>query len=140
MGVIGKKVLKLIPGFVRLPNYVINFSLGSKGGDLPLTVVKKPSKSSVTLSGTTIKTKGLKFSGQEIELDDKGAQVVAELADLLLRSPEIRRIRIEGSGDETLSLSRGLLIKQRLSDAGVEDERVDAQGGGGRSIKITVLP
>lgn len=102
-----------------------------------VTLMQKPATASVSVRGTSISAKAIKFVGNSTDLDAAGAQAVAELADLLLTQTQIN-IRIQGYGDDAVALSRALLVKQRLVDAGVPEGRIDALGGGTGRLVITI--
>ena len=104
-----------------------------------LTLAKRPVKSSVLQRGDRLLVPTLRFVNDTTELQDGGDLVLSELADLLLRDDSIRRIRIQAPGSGAVSLTRGLLLKQRLVDAGVEDARIEALGGPGRQVMISVV-
>jgi outer membrane protein OmpA-like peptidoglycan-associated protein len=107
---------------------------------LELALMPKPAKAGVVVRGTNIAAPAVKFAGDSTDLDAPASAQLAEVADLLLRSPDIRRVRIEGSGDDALALTRALMIKQRLVDLGVEETRLEATGGsGGARVKLTVV-
>ena len=105
---------------------------------LEIAVLARPASPTVSLSGNEIRARDLKFQGTSTELDRAAAQSVAELADLLLSRPDLR-VQIQGYGDDALSLSRSLLVKQRLVDAGVPDGRLAAIGGGQGRMLILVV-
>jgi hypothetical protein len=107
---------------------------------LELSVMARPAKASVSVRGGAISAPLVKFAGDATELDAPASAQLAEVADLLLRSPELRRVRIEGSGDDALALTRALMIKQRLVDLGVDETRLDATGGsGGARVKLVLV-
>ena len=106
---------------------------------LDITLMQKPLKPSVTVRGQTVVAPGLVFLGTSTDLDVSASQSIAELGDLLLTRSDLN-IRVQGYGDDAVALSRALLIKQRLIDAGVPDSRVEAVGGGKSRVVITVLP
>lgn len=102
----------------------------------PLTA--RPGRSGVLVRGTTIRVRGVSFDGDSAEPTAASAPVLAELADLLLGSSEIHRIQVQAPGGEGISLTRGLRIKQRLVDLGVDPGRVEALSGGGQ-LKVTIV-
>lgn len=107
-------------------------------------LAKKPARSSVTLKGDTIRIKGhLKFDKNTGKIDEKSAVIVTEIADLILRNPQIRKVRIFGSasgasGDTMVALARALNIKHSLVNAGVAPERIEAVGGEQPRVLIKV--
>jgi outer membrane protein OmpA-like peptidoglycan-associated protein len=102
-------------------------------------LLARPSPSGVSMRGAEIKVKNLSFAPESTDLSGAAAQAVAELADLLLRDPSLRRVRIQGDGGESLALPRALAVKQRLVDAGVPDTRVEAGTDPAPKLKITVV-
>ncbi len=104
-----------------------------------VALLSKPTKGTVRRTGSQITGRALRFDGATADLTREGNLAVAELADLLLRSPDIRRVRIQGNGGEQLALTRALTIKQRLVDAGVSDARLEAVGEPSGRVKLTIL-
>lgn len=103
-----------------------------------ITAPERPSKPNVEVRGSAIRADGLTFEGDSTDLSSAGAQILAELADLLLRRPELR-IRLQAPGSASLALTRSLLLKQELTHAGVDESRVEAVGGGGRKLVIAIV-
>jgi OmpA-OmpF porin, OOP family len=122
--------------FVRVGKVSVKARQASQ---LDVTVMPKPTTPTVKIAGTSIQARSIKFEGESTEFSFASAQSVAELADLLLSRPELR-IRVQGYGKDTVSLSRGLLIKQRLVDAGVAESRVEASSGATGRVAVTILP
>ncbi len=120
--------------FVRLSKAALE---ARTTGTLDLTLIQKPIEPRISVTGQTIVAKNLKFVGATTELDDAGAESVAEIADLMLTRTDMS-IRIQGYGDDAVALSRALLIKQRLVDAGVPESRLEAIGGGRSRVAITI--
>ncbi len=102
-----------------------------------IALVLRPSKPSIQLKGKEIRAKDLKFAADSAELSPEAAPAVAELADLLLRTPTMR-VRIQGDGGDALALTRALALKQRLVEAGVPDARVEAASEPAKSVTLTV--
>jgi OmpA-OmpF porin, OOP family len=124
-----------------------SFTLPARGTVLrEFVLAKKPEKSAVSLTGDTIAIKTpLTFDKNTGKLDSKSTPVVAQIADLILRSPQIRKIKIFGStsgakGDSMAPLTRALNIKYSLVNAGVAAERIEAVAGDQPKVKITVEP
>ncbi|MBN1653791.1 MAG: carboxypeptidase regulatory-like domain-containing protein [Deltaproteobacteria bacterium] len=107
-------------------------------------MAKRPEQSSVSLKGDSIRIRTpITFDKESGKLSDKSALVVAEIADLILRNPQIRKVKVQGStrdakGDSMVALSRSLNIKHSLVNAGVAPELIEALGGEGPRVKITV--
>ncbi len=112
--------------------------------ELDFVLVGRPEESSVKVDVNEIRlTKRVQFMDGSSQIHSDSALVVAELADLLLRTPNIRRIKIWGpvmrsDKDEIMGLTRALATKQRLVNAGVAPERVQAAGGRDENFKITI--
>jgi hypothetical protein len=107
-------------------------------------LAKRRARSSVTLKGDAIRIKGrLSFDKSTGKISEKSAVIVTEIADLILRNPQIRKVKIFGSvsgatGDTMVALARALNIKHSLVNAGVAPERIEAVGGDQRRVLITV--
>jgi outer membrane protein OmpA-like peptidoglycan-associated protein len=102
-----------------------------------VALLPRPAKSSVERRGNELRVRGLGFASGSAELAPGGAQAVAEVADLLLREPSMRRLRIQADGGDGLAFSRALAIKQRLLDAGVPEARLDAVTEPGSKVSLT---
>jgi len=110
---------------------------------LALTLTPRPGPSRAELRGTDVRLSGsVKFAAGSGDVNAALAPVIADVADLLLRNPQIARVRIEGpidaGGDPMLALTRALSIKQRLVDAGVDASRINAIGGTTKTLKVVV--
>jgi outer membrane protein OmpA-like peptidoglycan-associated protein len=106
---------------------------------MEIALSSKPAKPGVALKGKEIRAAKLKFAKDSAELSPDAAQAVAELADLLLREPSLRRLRIQADGGEGLALTRALAIKQRLVESGVPDIRLEAATESGKTVTLTWL-
>jgi hypothetical protein len=65
---------------------------------------------------------------------------VAELADLLLRKPELGRLVIAAEGAEGLGSSRALTLKQGLVDLGVPEHTLEASSEPASRVTLTLQP
>lgn len=107
-------------------------------------LTQKPVKSALELKNNEIRFKEpIKFAPNSTEISGESVSVVAELSDLMLRSPSVRRIKVWGSSmgakeEANVSLIRALSVKRRLVDAGIAPDRVDAVAGDGPRLKVTV--
>jgi len=107
-------------------------------------LAKKPERSSVILKGDNIRIRArLRFDNSTGKLSEKSAAIVTEVADLILRNPQILKVRVFGSvsgatGDTMVALAQALNIKHALVNAGVAPERIEAVGGDQRRVRITV--
>jgi len=106
---------------------------------LELSLTRRPPRGGIERTGQEIRVEGLRFKTGSVELEPAAALAVAQLADLLLRDPTLKRVRIQGDGGESLALGRALAVKQRLVDAGVPDTRVEAAPEAANKPTITVL-
>jgi outer membrane protein OmpA-like peptidoglycan-associated protein len=110
---------------------------------LALTLTPRTGASRAELRGTEVRLSGsVKFAAGSGDINPTLAPAIADLADLLLRNPQIARVRIEGpidaGGDAMVALTRALSIKQRLIDAGVDANRINAIGGTTKTLKVAV--
>lgn len=78
------------------------------------------------------------FATNSATIEPSSSPLMYEVADVIMRHPEIRKIRIEGHTDnrggsrhnQELSQRRAEAVRSWLLDAGVEASRLDAQGFG----------
>lgn len=102
-------------------------------------LAKKPDKSRVELVKNEIKVKGvIHFATNNASIRPDSEQLVDEVADVLIRNPQIRRVRIEGHTDNRgnahrnleLSRQRAQAVMQYLIKSGVDPSRLEAEGYG----------
>ncbi|MDH5671995.1 MAG: carboxypeptidase regulatory-like domain-containing protein [Myxococcales bacterium] len=105
---------------------------------LSLALAAKPATSGVRKVGDQLVVKALRFSGDSIELPAEAASALAEIADMLLRSPEISKLTIRANGGDELALPRAIAIKQRLVESGVEEDRVEANGESAARVQLSI--
>lgn len=112
--------------------------------NLDLTLAPRAGASRAQLRGTEVKLSGtVRFARGSVEIDATLAPAIADVADLLLRNPQLTQVRIEGpvdagaATDATLALGRALAIKQRLVDSGVDASRLNAIAGTTSRLKVT---
>jgi len=107
---------------------------------LDFALAKKPAVSHVTLKADEISVKGvIHFATNAAEILPDGAQLVDEVADVLVRTPRIKRIRVEGHTDNRGAADKNILLsKQRaaavvayLIKQGIDPSRLDSEGFGG---------
>jgi outer membrane protein OmpA-like peptidoglycan-associated protein len=100
---------------------------------------KKPSVSHVTLGRNEIVIKGtIHFGTNNAELRPDGEQILDEVADVMAKHPEIRKIRVEGHTDNRgapernlqLSKDRAASVVTYLVKAGVDGGRLTSEGYG----------
>jgi outer membrane protein OmpA-like peptidoglycan-associated protein len=117
------------------------FSVAKRAtASLQVALVARPGKPGVTVSGTTVTAKALKFAPGTTVLAPGGSIVLAELADYLIRNPGSGRLRIQCDGDEGLALTRALVIKQGLLDLGVAETQIDAVAEPAKTTSLTLVP
>ena len=99
----------------------------------------KPQKPLVTVQTNKLALKGtILFNTNTAELDPRSEPLVAEIADVLIRTPQILRVEIRGHTDAVgtpdynldLSQRRADAVKERLQRLGVERDRLVAKGFG----------
>jgi len=106
---------------------------------LDVTLTKKPSTSHVALGKGEIVVKGVVHFGTNdavIKLD--GQQLLDEVADIIIRNPQLKKIRIEGHTDNRgvaqknleLSKARAASTMAYLIKQGVDPLRLDSEGYG----------
>jgi outer membrane protein OmpA-like peptidoglycan-associated protein len=104
-----------------------------------VTLTRKPKQSHVTLTPKEIVIKGtIHFGTNNAVIQPDGEQLLDEVADVLVRNPQIRRVRIEGHTDNRgtpeknmqLSNERAQSVMAYLVKQGIEAARLEAQGFG----------
>lgn len=107
--------------------------------DAEITLTPLPKDTNVQLQGSAIRVANLDFvdNGDQVVAGDE--PIVAELAAVLLRYPMLKPVRIQAPGQESLSLSRSQMLKQRLVNLGVEEARLEATGGSPAQLTISVV-
>jgi outer membrane protein OmpA-like peptidoglycan-associated protein len=104
-----------------------------------VTLTRKPKQSHVTLTPKEIVIKGtIHFGTNNAVIQPDGEQLLDEVADVLVRNPQIRHVRIEGHTDnrgtpETnmqLSNARAQSVMAYLVKQGIDANRLQAQGYG----------
>ncbi len=106
---------------------------------IDVTLTKKPKQSHVTLKANEIVIKGtIHFGTNNAVIAPDGEQLLDEVADVLVRSPQIRKLRIEGHTDNrgapeknmVLSKDRAQSVVQYLVKQGIDANRLDSEGYG----------
>jgi len=104
-----------------------------------LILIKKPKRSVVQLRKQEIViTEQIQFKSNSAEILPESENVLRQVADVLLRHPQIERVEIQGHTDSTgsrlrnveLSQARAEAVRTWLTGAGVQAERLDAKGYG----------
>jgi len=110
---------------------------GTQNVDIVLT--KKPAATHVTVGKGQLNVKGtVHFGTNNAELQPDGEQLLDEVADVLTRHPEIRKLRVEGHTDNRgdpdknmmLSKTRAAAVVGYLVKQGVDPSRLDSEGYG----------
>jgi outer membrane protein OmpA-like peptidoglycan-associated protein len=100
---------------------------------------KKPASSHVTLTRNEIVIKGtIHFGTNNAEIKPDGQQLLDEVADVMVRNPQIRRVRIEGHTDNRgnplknleLSKMRAAAVMAYLVKQGIDAQRLESEGYG----------
>jgi outer membrane protein OmpA-like peptidoglycan-associated protein len=124
-------------GFLSKQRQVAVTPGGQQAIDVSLT--RKPKTSHVTLTPKEIAIKGtIHFGTNNATILPDGEQLLDEVADVLVRNPQIRRVRIEGHTDNRgnpemnmkLSNDRAQSVLQYLVKQGIDANRLEAQGYG----------
>jgi outer membrane protein OmpA-like peptidoglycan-associated protein len=104
-----------------------------------ITLTRKPKQSHVSVTAKEIVIKGtIHFGTNNAVIQPDGEQLLDEVADVLVRSPQIRKVRIEGHTDNRglpdknmkLSQDRAQSVMAYLVKQGIDPNRLEAQGFG----------
>jgi OmpA-OmpF porin, OOP family len=107
--------------------------------DVTIQLIARPRQSLVRVRPRQIIIRRqVNFATDSAEILPSSDPLLAEVADVLIRSPELRRIEVQGHTDNRgssphnrkLSQERAESVRQWLIQAGVEPERLEAQGYG----------
>lgn len=107
--------------------------------NLEVVLRKKPTVSHVTLKANEIAIRGtIHFGTDNAQLRPDGEQLLDEVAEVLTKHPEIKRIRVEGHTDNRgnaehnlqLSKARAASVVQYLIKAGIDPARLESEGYG----------
>jgi OOP family OmpA-OmpF porin len=115
-----------------------------------LTLVKKPEKSAVALEDKRITIhQQVQFESNSAAIRPQSHALLAEVADVLIRHPQLVRVEIQGHTDDrgtkarnqALSQERAEAVRAYLIRAGVEPERLVAVGyGSSRPLMPNITP
>jgi OmpA-OmpF porin, OOP family len=104
-----------------------------------ITLAPKPKQSQVELTKQEVRIrKEIFFKTNSAEISEKSSGLLSEIADVLLRNPQVTLIEIQGHTDATgtaegnlqLSQQRADSVRQALIDAGVDGSRMVTKGYG----------
>jgi outer membrane protein OmpA-like peptidoglycan-associated protein len=107
--------------------------------NVEITLTKKPAVSRVSLGKGEIVVKGvIHFGTNNADIRPDGQQLLDEVADVLIRNPQIKRVRVEGHTDNRgnaqknleLSKARAASVVNYLTKAGVDPQRLESEGYG----------
>lgn len=117
---------------------------------LEISLIAKPKNSMVSVSKREIYVRRrINFSKDGFSIEPRSEPLLAELADVLLRNPQIRLVEIQGHTDDRggaqqnqeLSQSQAEAIRNWLVQAGIPSERLEAKGyGQSRPIVPNLTP
>lgn len=115
-----------------------------------LTLVKKPEKSAVALEDKRITIhQQVQFENNSAAIRPQSHALLAEVADVLIRHPQLVRVEVQGHTDDrgtkahnqALSQQRAEAVRAYLIQAGVEPERLVAVGyGPSRPLMPNITP
>jgi outer membrane protein OmpA-like peptidoglycan-associated protein len=107
--------------------------------EVEMTLAKKPRRSMVTVDAEEIKIRRqIHFETDSAVIKGDSFIILDEVADTMLRHPEIRRVEVQGHTDnrgdddhnQQLSQGRSESVVQYLVDAGVDPRRLEGRGYG----------
>jgi outer membrane protein OmpA-like peptidoglycan-associated protein len=125
------------------PEYLISISHfhvdAAKESAHQITVIAKPKKSLVKMQKTQLKLLDMVyFNTGTAELEARSEPLLTEVADALLRTPEVLRVEVQGHTDNVGEAAYNLDLSQRRAETvrdflirnGVEASRLEAKGYG----------
>lgn len=104
-----------------------------------ITLAAKPKRAQVELTQQEVRIrKEIFFKTNRADISERSSGLIGEIADVLLRNPQVRLVEIQGHTDATgtsevnlqLSQERAEAVRTALIDAGVEASRLEAKGYG----------
>jgi OOP family OmpA-OmpF porin len=112
------------------------------------TVIARPARSLVTVRAREIVIRRqVNFATDSAEILPDSIPLLTEIADVLLRNPDIRRVEIQGHTDNRGGREHNMDLSQRRADAvrdwlisaGVESSRLEARGYGDSEPRVPNL-
>lgn len=112
------------------------------------TVITRPTRSLVTVRAREIIIRRqVNFATDSAEILPDSIPLLTEIADVLLRNPDIRRVEIQGHTDNRGGREHNMDLSQRRADAvrdwliaaGVESSRLEARGYGDTEPRVPNL-
>jgi outer membrane protein OmpA-like peptidoglycan-associated protein len=139
---------------VDAPGYLLKsqgFSVAANSEtSVQLVLLPKPKDALVTLTAKEVKIRNqIMFKSSSAEIDERSTSLLSEIADVLLRNPQVTHVQVQGHTDnigdptENLNLSqqRAEAVVQWLVGAGVSADRLEAKGyGDSRPIVPNLTP
>ena len=120
--------------FIRQQTFTVD-----KRETIPLTfnLTRKPIAPSITFVGDGIDAPTITYATDTATQPlAAGSSALAEIADFLLSRPDLY-VQIQGFGaTNELGLARAQVLKQRLIDAGVSANHIEAVGGGTKRLRF----
>jgi outer membrane protein OmpA-like peptidoglycan-associated protein len=113
-----------------------------------VVLTKKPAVSHVQIKGNEIILKGvIHFGTNNAELRPDSTQLLDEVADVLIKNPQIKRVRVEGHTDNRgipeknmqLSKARAASVVAYLVKQGIDQARLESEGYGATQPKVPNL-
>ena len=119
--------------------------------NVSVTLVSKPRRATVTINRREIVIRRqINFATDSDVIDASSTGLLTEIADAMLRNPQITRIELQGHTDNVGSADHNLDLSQRRADAvrrwlieqgGVEAGRLEAKGyGAARPLVPNITP
>jgi outer membrane protein OmpA-like peptidoglycan-associated protein len=104
-----------------------------------IQLIPVPKSASVKIVGDAIKVKGtIYFAPNTAQIEARSTPLLVEIASVMMAHPELLQVEVQGHTDDTgapgrnsqLSEERAAAVKDSLSKAGVERDRLLAKGYG----------
>ena len=107
--------------------------------ELPITLQRAPAQAQVQVARKEVRIRRqIQFGFNSADIDERSYPLLMEVADVLLRNPQLRVIEIQGHTDNVgdpefnrqLSEARAAAVRDWLVEAGVGESRLVAKGYG----------